>query len=134
MMSLATLSSDAARPLALADVRVLLVEDEAMVAMMIEDMLCDLGCQVVGPAARVASALALVDAETVDIAVLDVNLGGERVFPVADALTARGVPYVFSTGYGRAGLDGGHGDRPVLQKPYSAAKLASALTQALSAR
>jgi len=119
------------RSAALAGLRVLLVEDEAMVAMMIEDMLSDLGCLVIGPASRVSSALDLLDDEAIDAAVLDVNLGGEAVFPVADRLAAVGVPFVFSTGYGLAGLDDRHAARPVLQKPYSRDRLGAALAGAL---
>jgi len=120
-----------ARGPTLSGLRVLLVEDEAMVAMMIEDMLSDLGCQVIGPASRVSRALDLLEHDGIDAAVLDVNLGGEAVFPVADRLAAAGVPFVFSTGYGTAGLDARHAARPVLQKPYSRERLAAALAGAL---
>jgi CheY-like chemotaxis protein len=80
----------------------MVVEDEAMIAMIIEDYLTDLGCEVVGPFASVAPALSYLNgpAADVDAALLDVNLGGERVFPVADALRARGTPFAFATGYG----------------------------------
>jgi CheY-like chemotaxis protein len=108
------------------------VEDEAMVAMMIEDMLLDFGCVVVGPAARVSSALRLIEGGGIDVAVLDVNLGGESVFPVADRLAGLGVPFVFSTGYGAAGLEDRHRDRPVLQKPYERAHLSAALAASLA--
>ena len=84
--------------------RVLVVEDETMVAWLLEDMLADLGCAVVGPAARVNQALAMLDAEAIDAAVLDVNLNGQMSYPVADALAARGVPFVFSTGYNKDSL------------------------------
>src|SRR5665811_735302 len=70
--------------------RVLVVEDEVMVSWILEDMLAELGCEVVGPAARIEQALAIVNAETIDFAVLDVNLNGKKSFPVADALLARG--------------------------------------------
>jgi CheY-like chemotaxis protein len=115
----------------LAGVRVLVVEDEAMVAMLIEDALLELGCLVIGPAASVSAALQLLDAEAVDAAVLDVNLGGEKVFPVADRLADRGLPFLFSTGYGTAGIAGDHLHRPVLQKPYSPEKLGEVLSAAL---
>lgn len=111
--------------------RVLVVEDEAMVAMMIEDILIDLGCVVVGPVAGVSAALRLLEAEPVDAAVLDVNLSGEKVFPVADRLAARGVPFLFSTGYGASGLEARHLDRPVLQKPYAPGRLGSVLSAVL---
>lgn len=110
--------------------RVLLVEDEAMVAMAIEDMLTELGFEVLGPAARVAVALELLAANPVDLAVLDVNLGGEAVFPVADRLAERAVPFVFSTGYGASGVDPRHLGRPILQKPYTEDDLRRALEAA----
>ena len=84
--------------------RVLVMEDEMLVAWALEDMLADLGCIVVGPAARVDKALALLHAEAVDLAMLDVNLNGQRSYPVADALAAKGVPFVFLTGYTRDSL------------------------------
>ncbi|MBS0297613.1 MAG: response regulator [Proteobacteria bacterium] len=100
--------------------RVLVVEDEALVSMLIEQMLEDLGCFVVGPATTIAGALALAgDGEAIDMALLDVNLSGERVFPVAEALERLGVPFAFSTGYGEGGLPEEWRGRPTLQKPYS---------------
>ena len=110
--------------------RVLVVEDEAMVAMMLEDMLDDLGCQVVGPAASLAAGLELARSAPLDAAVLDVNLAGEKVFPIADALSERGVPFVFATGYGRAGLREKDTARPVVQKPYSTQDLTRTLRAA----
>ena len=110
--------------------RVLVVEDEAMVAMMLEDMLDDLGCAVVGPAASLQKGLELARSAAVDAAVLDVNLAGEKVFPIADVLTERGIPFVFATGYGRAGLREQDTARPVVQKPYSAQDLARTLRAA----
>ena len=104
--------------------RVLVVEDEAMVAMMLEDMLLDLGCEIVGPAASLSGGLALVRAGGFDAAVLDVNLAGEKAFPIADALAERGIPFVYATGYGRAGLRGEDEQRLVLQKPYTVQELA----------
>jgi CheY-like chemotaxis protein len=98
--------------------RVLVVEDETMVAWLLEDMLADLGCTVVGPAARVNQALAMLDAEAIDAAVLDVNLNGQKSYPVADALAARGVPFVFSTGYNKDSLPNSYQSFPVLQKPF----------------
>lgn len=114
-----TLTRDpAASPLA--GRRVLVVEDEALVSMLIEQMLEDLGCVVVGPATTIASALALAEgSEPIDMALLDVNLSGEHVFPVAEALAKRGVPFAFSTGYGEGGLPEEWRGRPTLQKPYT---------------
>ena len=80
--------------------RILVVEDEMMIAMLVEDMLGELGCAVVGPAHALDTALAMAASEVgLDAALLDVNLGGTSVFPVADALRAKGVPAIFSTGY-----------------------------------
>jgi len=77
-----------------------------IVAWLLEDMLADLGCAVIGPAASVNRALAMIDAEAIDAAVLDVNLNGQMSYPIADVLAARGVPFVFSTGYGKDRLLG----------------------------
>ncbi len=113
--------------------RVLVVEDEMMIAMLVEDMLSELGCSVVGPAHGVDAALALAKAEQrIDAALLDVNLAGQPVFAVADALREKGVPAVFSTGYGEAGLREVDRGAPVLQKPFRAGDLARALTEALA--
>jgi CheY-like chemotaxis protein len=112
--------------------RVLVVEDELMIAMLVEDMLADLGCAVVGPAHELASALELAKEGGIDAALLDVNLAGQPVFPVADALRAKGIPSIFSTGYGEAGLRDCDAGAPVLQKPFRAGDLARALTAALT--
>src|SRR5450631_1710377 len=112
--------------------RVLVVEDEVMVAWMLEDMLAGLGCAVVGPAARINQALAMIGAEVIDAAVLDINLNGEKSYPVADALAARGVPFVFSTGYDKGRLLDGYRSFPVLQKPYQRAELGDTLAKLLT--
>ncbi len=112
--------------------RILVVEDELMIAMLVEDMLADLGCTVVGPAHTLDAAMKLVENEgQIDAALLDVNLAGQPVFPVADALRARRVPPIFSTGYGEAGLRESDAGAPVLQKPFRAGDLARALQDAL---
>ena len=114
--------------------RVLVVEDETMIALLVEDMLDELGCAVVGPAHALDVALDLARTEDgLDAAVLDVNLAGQPVFPVADALRAKGVPAIFSTGYGEASLREADRGSPVLQKPFRAGDLAKALTAALGA-
>jgi CheY-like chemotaxis protein len=101
--------------------------------MLLEDMLDDLGCCVAGMAARPAQALAAIDAaQPIDAAILDLNLDGQRSYDVADALAARGVPFVFATGYGPAGLIEAYRDRPVLRKPFSYNELARALSDLLS--
>jgi CheY-like chemotaxis protein len=98
--------------------RVLVVEDEMIVAWLLQDLLADLGCVVIGPAANVNQALGIIEAETIDAAVLDVNLNGQMSYPVADALAARGVPFVFATGYAKDGMLDGYRTIPILQKPY----------------
>jgi CheY-like chemotaxis protein len=105
-----------ARPLA--GRRILVVEDEIFVAMLVEELLRDLGCDVVGPASNVAEALALTGRERLDAAVLDVNLGAERVFPVADSLRRLAVLFVFVTGYDRTVLTNGYTGHPMIQKPF----------------
>jgi CheY-like chemotaxis protein len=107
--------------------RVLVVEDEMMVSMLIEDMLGELGCEVVGPASRLDEAMALAREAEVDCAVLDVNLGGQPIFPVADLLRERGRPFAFATGYGDAGLRDADKGSPVLQKPFREGDLARVL-------
>jgi two-component sensor histidine kinase/DNA-binding response OmpR family regulator len=97
--------------------RLLLVEDEALTGMMMCDMLTDLGFDVIGPFGRVADAMAAIGREDFQAAVLDVNLDGEMVYPVADAVLALGVPFVFVTGYGAEGIDRRFAQVPVLQKP-----------------
>ncbi|WP_414692512.1 response regulator [Phenylobacterium sp.] len=107
--------------------RVLVVEDEMMVSMLIEDMLGELGCLVVGPASRLDEAMALARDADIDCAVLDVNLGGQPIFPVADLLRERGRPFAFATGYGDAGLREVDRGSPVLQKPFREGDLARIL-------
>ncbi|ENZ80920.1 MULTISPECIES: response regulator [Caulobacter] len=107
----------------LSSLKVLVVEDEALVSMLVEDMLTDLGCAIVGPAAEIEEALRLAGSADIDAALLDVNLGGRPIFPVADALKARGVPFAFASGYGEAGLSDDHRGAAVLQKPFREADL-----------
>ncbi|WP_333586378.1 response regulator [Phenylobacterium sp.] len=109
--------------------RVLVVEDEMMVSMLIEDMLADMGCKVVGPASRLDEAIALVGDAELDCAVLDVNLGGQPIFPLADILREKGAPFAFATGYGDAGLRDVDKGTPVLQKPFRESDLARILSE-----
>lgn len=111
--------------------RILVVEDEAAISLLLEDMLIDFGCEVVGPAARLAAALDLAQRETFDLAILDVNVAGEAIYPVAEALDERKVPFVFSTGYGSAGIKDSYRDRPVVQKPFAQHELRQRLLHAL---
>ena len=110
--------------------RVLCVEDETLIAMLLEDILIELGCEVIGPFASVAPALHALESTHVDAAVLDVNLRGRRSYAVADALTRMGRPFVFITGYGEEGLDPAYRGAAVVQKPFSAEKVAEALERA----
>lgn len=104
--------------------RVLIVEDEGLVALLIEDLLTDLGCEVVASCDSIRSAMEWLERGGIapDGALLDVNLGGELVYPVAELLTARRIPFAFATGYG-ALPDGRFADVPVLAKPVNQAKL-----------
>lgn len=102
--------------------RVLIVEDEMMLALTLEDMLKLMGCEVV-KAARLAPALELAETEELGIALLDINLAGERSYPVAEALSRRSIPFAFMTGYHVDDLREEWQDRPVLQKPFLMAEL-----------
>src|SRR5262245_59957495 len=97
--------------------RVLVVEDEWMLAFAIASLVNRLGCDVVGPIGHLHDAIALGENEPVDAAVLDLNLHGERTFPVAKALEERDVPFIFLTGYDAALVPKEHAAAPVLQKP-----------------
>ena len=112
--------------------KVLVVEDEMMVAMLIEDMLDEFGCKLVGPATNVPRALDLIGKEQVEVAVLDLNLDGQDTYAIADALQRKKVPFIFATGYGSTGLRKEYGNSPVLQKPFQAKDLETALAEALA--
>ena len=107
---------------------VLVVEDETLVFMLIESILEEHGCRSAG-APRVAAALDLARQEVFDAAVLDVNVAGEPVYPVADLLAGQGVPFVFLTGYGAHILTEPYRDRPVVQKPFREGILLDALAR-----
>jgi CheY-like chemotaxis protein len=108
--------------------KVMVVEDEALVAMVLEETLAEFGCVVTGSAATVGEALSqLEETASLDAAILDVNLGGEKVFPVADALLSRGVPFMFCTGYGPADLAFRYPQSRLLNKPYEPGTLAATL-------
>lgn len=107
---------------------VFVVEDEALVALNLEMMLEDLGIAVVGPALRYETALAMAEGGlAADAAILDVNIGGRNVFPIAEKLREQKVAIIFATGYGREGLPPEWQDFPVVQKPYTSASLIEAL-------
>jgi CheY-like chemotaxis protein len=112
--------------------RVLVVEDEMIVSWLLQDLLADLGCEVVGPAARVDQALAIIDAEALDAVLLDLNLNGQMSYPVADALVARGVPFVFATGHAKDRLLDGYQAFPVLLKPFHRLEVGDVLAKLLA--
>jgi CheY-like chemotaxis protein len=114
--------------------RVLLVEDEIMIALLLEDMLAELGHTIAGPVARLDAALAMARSEAFDVAFLDVNLDGQEVYPVAEVLAARGTPFIFVTGYGKTGLRAPYGDRPTLQKPFRRHDLVQLLAEVCGAK
>jgi two-component sensor histidine kinase/DNA-binding response OmpR family regulator len=111
--------------------RVMIVEDEALVALVLADQLTAMGVSVVGPCGSVAAAKAAVAENDLDAAVLDVNLGGEMVYPVAELLLAKGIPFVFVTGYGQESIDKRFSFAPVLEKPIEQETLAAVLGQSL---
>jgi DNA-binding response OmpR family regulator len=115
----------------LAGRRVFLVEDEALVAMMFEDYLLELGCEIAGTASRFQNAMEKAQSLSFDVAVLDVNLAGEQTFPIAELLASRHIPFMFATGYGASGVPTHLRDAPVVQKPFRLRDLESALHAAL---
>ncbi|MBS0471570.1 MAG: response regulator [Proteobacteria bacterium] len=111
--------------------RVLIVEDEAIISFMLEDMFAELGALQVDHAASIAAAMSCLNGLTPDLAVLDVNLGGDRVYPVADALEAKGVKFLFTTGYGRGGIEPAWTHKLVVQKPFNVEQMTTALRELL---
>lgn len=113
--------------------RVFVVEDESLVAMQLEDMLLDLGCEVIGPAMRLKAALEMIERGIeADVAILDVNLGGEKIYPVAERLRDLGIRIVFATGYGKSGVDEEWQESAIVQKPYTSAQIESSVAEALA--
>ena len=113
--------------------RVLIVEDEALISMHLEDILEQLGCRVVGPAMSIEAAQRLVETDDqFDVAILDVNLAGQPIYPVAQQLLTRGRPFLFMTGYGAQGLLSGWRDRPTVQKPFGFGEIRDGLSAALA--
>ena len=110
--------------------RVLVVEDELMIRMLLQDMLADLGHTLAGEAGRIEEALALAKEGEFDVAILDVNLNGQPISPVVEILIKRGLPFVFVTGYGQRGVPEPYRNTPTLQKPFQANALAQAIEAA----
>lgn len=114
--------------------RILIVEDEPFIALTLEDMLGELGFTVAGTVAQVTDAIAFLEGENpIDAALLDVNIGSQKIDPVADLLAARACPFVFTTGYGRSGVPAAHNKRAVVQKPFRLEEIAAALKSEISA-
>jgi CheY-like chemotaxis protein len=113
--------------------RILVVEDELMIRMLLQDMLVDLGHTLAGEAGRIDDALALAKQGEFDLAILDVNLNGEPISPVVEVLVERGLPFVFATGYGARGVPERYRRTPTLQKPFQADALAEAIEAAAPA-
>ena len=107
--------------------RILIVEDEMLIALNLEDMLVQLGHTVVAMAARIPEAFKLAAESDIDLAILDLNLFGMSSFPVADVLRGRGIPFMFATGYGTNGLTESYRNEIVLEKPYGVRELQSAI-------
>ena len=114
--------------------KILIVEDEPFIALTLEDMLTDLGCIIAGSVSQVTDALVLIRQGGIDAAVLDVNLGSQKIDPVADELAGIDCPFIFTTGYGREGVPPSHNRRGIVAKPFTSEDLAVALSQEISGR
>lgn len=112
--------------------RVLVVEDEGLIIMLLEDMLTELGHAMVASAANIEDARAHASNRTIDLAILDVNLGRQSSHPLASDFSARGIPYILATGYGRSWLGKEWGDDVVLEKPFEVKALSAAIAQSLA--
>ena len=112
--------------------RALVIEDEGAVALLIEDMLLDLGCEIAASAADLDKACELARSVSIDFALLDLNLNGSSALPIAQILRERGIPFVFSTGYGAAGISEEFASSPILAKPFVLSDLRSKVGIALS--
>lgn len=117
---------------ALSGLKALVVEDEGSIALLIEDMLLEFGCEIAASAARLAEAREVAETGTFDFAVVDVNLAGESILPIAVVLRRRGIPFILSTGYGAAGVPAELKGHPVLGKPFTIEQFRQAISAALS--
>jgi len=113
--------------------RVLVVEDEYLIRMLLEDMLADLGYAVAAAVGTIAEASGHAETGEFDVAILDVNLDGQPIYPIADILAKRGLPFLFVTGYGERSLNEPYRDRPALQKPFQPEQLQNTLASLLAA-
>jgi putative addiction module CopG family antidote len=111
--------------------RIIIVEDDVMISLALQDIATDLGCTVVGTATRIPQALALLEELRVDVAILDINLGGATADRVANAAVTRGIPIVFATGYGKSGVPAHLQGWPVISKPYTARDVEHGILAAL---
>src|SRR4051794_35465473 len=118
----------------LTNVRVLVVEDEMLVSLLIEEALTDSQCVIVGPYDRVPAALEAARTLALDAAVLDVNLAGTMVYPVAEVLFARGIPFILLSGYGPGAAPIEHASWPVCSKPFKVEQLTTMLAEQIAAR
>jgi CheY-like chemotaxis protein len=119
--------------MAIEGARIFVVEDESVITMLLQDMFEELNCEVVSLASRFQDALDKANTLSFEVAILDVNLNGQRTFPIAEALVARGLPFIFATGYGAAAVPEIFRAAPVLQKPFRIADLERAVRAALTA-
>jgi len=118
----------------LAGLRVLVVEDEMLVSLLIEDTLSESDCIIVGPFDKVSNALKAAQAEQIDAAVLDVNVAGVRVYPVAEVLAARGIPFLLLSGYGQDAVPLSHPEWRACSKPFTPEDLVSKLIDQVKQR
>ena len=112
--------------------RILVVEDEMTIALLLEDMIDDLGYEIAGLAMRLPHGMELARTAQLDVAILDVNLDGHMSYPVAEILEQRGIPYVFATGYGSAGIEPTYRDRTIVKKPFEIHDVRRAIESALA--
>jgi CheY-like chemotaxis protein len=113
--------------------RLLIVEDEYLIRLLLEDMLVEFGCSIAAVASNLEEGKQAAQTTEIDLAILDVNIDGQQVFPIADILRSRGLPFIFITGYGARGLPDNYRDTPTLQKPFQMKDLEATLTRVLPA-